>query len=70
MSNTKVVFLHGFSQEEISRIIRGVKSVAADPGSVAFCMTTENNLEWKVKDLIKDVTEEHAFLRDNPPGAE
>ena len=25
-------------------------------------MTTENNLEWKIRDLIADVTEEHAYM--------
>ena len=50
--DTKVVFVHGFSQEEVSRIMRGVRSVVADPGSVAFCMSTEKNVEWKVKSLI------------------
>ncbi len=68
MDDHKVVFLHGFSQEEISRIMKGVRSVAADPGSVAFCMSTMNNLEWKVKDLLKDVAEEHEYMKKNPPG--
>ena len=66
-ADLKVVFMHGFSQEEISRIMRGVKSIVEDPGAVAFCMSTDNNLDWKVRDLIKDVTEEHAYMRDNPP---
>ena len=65
--DTKVVFVHGFSQEEVSRIMRGVRSVVADPGSVAFCMSTEKNVEWKVKSLIADVTEEHEYMKRNPP---
>ena len=68
MDDHKVVFLHGFSQEEISRIMKGVRSVVADRGSVAFCMSTRNNLEWKVKDLLKDVSEEHEYMKKNPPG--
>jgi hypothetical protein len=67
MDEYKVVFMHGFSQEEMARIIRGVKSIVEDPGAVAFCMSTENNLEWKVKDLIADVTEEHDYMKKNPP---
>ena len=64
---TRVVYMHGFSEEEISRIMRGVRSVVADPGSVAFCMSTEKNVEWQVKALLADVTEEHEYLRRNPP---
>jgi hypothetical protein len=48
--------------------MKGVRSVVADPGRVAFCMSTRNNLEWKVKDLLKDVTEEHEYMKKNPPG--
>lgn len=70
MDNSKVVFLHGFTQEEITRIIRGVRSVVEDSGSVAFCMSTEKNLEWKVKDLMADVTEEHEYMKRNPPGSQ
>ena len=67
MADYKVIFMHGFSQEEMSRIMRGVRSVVEEPGAVAFCMSTERNLEWKVGDLIKDVTEEHDYLKKNPP---
>ena len=59
----RVVFMHGFSQDEMGRIMRGVKSVADDPSKVAFCMSTENNLDWKIRDLIEDVTEEHAYMK-------
>lgn len=68
MDEHKVVFMHGFSQEEMTRIIKGVRSVVEDQGSVAFCMSTKNNLEWKVKDLIADVVEEHEYMKRNPPG--
>ena len=63
----RVVFMHGFSHDEVVRIMRGVKSVVGDPETVAFCMSTENNLEWKISDLINDVTEEHDYMRKNPP---
>ena len=65
----KVVFMHGFTQDEIGRILRGVKSVVEDPGMVAFCMSTENNMDWKIRELIDDVTEEHDFMKKNPPTA-
>ena len=59
--------MHGFSEEEISLIMRGVRSVVTDPSSVAFCMSTEKNVEWKGKALLADVTEEHEYMRRNPP---
>lgn len=63
----KIVFMHGFTQDEMGRILRGVKSIVDDPGKVAFCMSTKNNLDWKIRDLIDDVTEEHEYMKNNPP---
>ncbi len=65
MSDRRVVFLHGFSDEEITRIIRGVKSVVGDADSAAFCTSTATNLEWKVQDLIDDVLKEHDYMKKN-----
>ena len=64
----RVIFMHGFTQEEMTRIMRGVRSVVEDPTEVAFCTSTPNNLEWRVRDLLKDVMEEHEYMRNNPPG--
>ena len=64
-----MVFMHRFTQDEMGRILRGVKSIVEDPGTVAFCMSTENNLDWKIRDMLNDVTEEHDFMRKNPPPA-
>ena len=66
----KVVFMHGFNSDEMGRIVRGVKSIVEDSSSVAFCMSTENNLDWTIRDLLNDVTEEHDYMRKNPPAAD
>lgn len=58
----KLIMLHGFSQEEALGLLRMIKANQEDPRSVAFCMTTETNMDWKIKDLIADVTEEHAYM--------
>lgn len=63
----RIVFMHGFTQDEMGRIMKGVKSVVDDLGKVAFCMSTENNVDWKIRDLIADVTEEHDYMKKNPP---
>jgi hypothetical protein len=58
----KLIMLHGFTQEEALRCIRAVKAASEDPKSIAFCMTTETNLDWKVKELIAEVLEEHTYM--------
>lgn len=66
-SEDRVIFLHGFSQDEIRKILSAVKLAFEKPLDIAFCMSTPNNLNWKVKDLIKDVREDHEYLKRNPP---
>lgn len=68
-----VVFLHGFSREQLFAIMRAVKSAAEgagiDPSSIAFSSSTPTNLQWKVQDLIAEVREEHEYMKHNPPQA-
>jgi hypothetical protein len=63
----KVVFLHGFSKDEALAAMRAVKAAVADPASIAFSMSTETNLSWKVSDLVKEVSREHGEMTG--PGA-
>ncbi|QQO10494.1 DUF3783 domain-containing protein [Breznakiella homolactica] len=66
-----VVFLHGFENEELLTVVRAVKKALAeageDPGAVAFASSTPNNIDWTVKDLIREVREEHDYMKKNPP---
>ena len=57
--NEKVILINGFSKDETMEIMRAVKNVLKNPQQVAFCMGTESNMQWKVKDLIEQVAEEH-----------
>jgi len=50
------------------KMMKAVKSTVKDPSGVAFSMTTPTNIEWKIKDLVNEVREEHEYLRANPPG--
>jgi hypothetical protein len=34
-----------------------------------FAMTTENSLQMKLADLIEDMSEDHEYLKNNPPNA-
>ncbi len=67
MRDGKLILLHGFSHEEINKILKAVKAVAEDPKDIAFAMSTPTNLEWKIKDLIHDVRGDHEYLKKNPP---
>ncbi|MFP4364582.1 MAG: DUF3783 domain-containing protein [Spirochaetia bacterium] len=68
MDSEKMVFLHGFSQREALKIMKLVKTGLDDTGEIAFSMSTEKNMEWKVRDLVQEVLEEHEYMKKNPPG--
>ncbi len=60
--NDKLILFHGFNEEEARFLLRLVKENLENSKDIAFCMSTETNLEWKLRDLVKDVTEEHAYM--------
>jgi hypothetical protein len=66
-----VVFLHGFEGDALMTIIQAVKKAAPqagiDPASIAFTSSTPTNRKWKVKDLIREVRQEHEYFRTHPP---
>ncbi len=60
----KIVILHGFEAEEAVAVMRAVKAALPAARDAAFATSTPHNLEWKLKELVEHVTEEHeAFLR-------
>jgi len=63
----RMVLIHGFSRDETVAIMRAAKSAVEDPQGVAFTTSTPSNIEWKLKDLIVEVREEHDYMRKNPP---
>ena len=58
----KLIFINGFSREEVFEIMRAVKKVVKEPQDVAFCMGTHDNMSFTVKELISQVTEEHRMM--------
>jgi hypothetical protein len=57
------------------RLLRVVAAAKQQPeaqqvstGDLIFAKSTENSLEMKLADLIEDMSEDHAYLRNNPPG--
>lgn len=66
----RVIIMNGFSAEEMDTILKAVKTSVADPKDVIFAMTTKTSVEMKVRDLIEDMTEDHEYLKKNPPTME
>lgn len=60
--DSRLILFHGFNEEEARFLLRLIRANLEKNSDIAFCTTTEKNLEWKLKDLIKDVTEEHAYM--------
>ena len=58
----KVVVMHGFTQEEAVAAMRAIKVALQVQNEVAFAMSTETNLAWKLSDLVEHVLEEHEFM--------
>lgn len=71
--DTPVVLMHGFSSDQAIAIMRAARKAAqeagADPASIAFATTTATNLEWKVKDFVQEVSQEHEYMKKNPPSS-
>lgn len=65
MEDKRVIYMHGFSKEEAVKIMRSVKGALETPADIAFSMSTQTNVEWKVKDLITEVAEEHEYMMKN-----
>ncbi|MFW6363423.1 MAG: DUF3783 domain-containing protein [Spirochaeta sp.] len=63
----KVVIMNGFTQDEIHRLMQAVKKEFGKGHDIIFAMTTERSLEMKLSDLIIDMSEDHAYLKANPP---
>ncbi len=63
----KAVILHGFSREQIFTIMRAIKREMGPEEDIAFAMTTPHSLTMQLGEVVKDVTEEHAYMKNNPP---
>jgi hypothetical protein len=68
---TPVVLLHGFSSDQALAVMRAAKAAAAeagvDPTAIAFAMSTATNVDWKVSQLLEEVSQEHQYMKKNQP---
>ncbi|MCF6334236.1 MAG: DUF3783 domain-containing protein [Spirochaetales bacterium] len=60
----KVIFFHGFERDDVFKIIKAIKAAVPNPGDIAFSTSTPTNLEWKIKDMVTEVMEDHAFFKE------
>lgn len=66
----KTVFLHNFSNKEISLILSAITKFYPDKEDrkkLVFARTTEKSLQMKVNEWIIDTAEDHLYLIENPP---
>lgn len=61
MDQYPVIIMHDIPQEKLAIVMRAVR--AALKTDVIFSITTETNLEWKVKDLITELISEHEYMK-------
>jgi len=54
--------MHGLTQDEAVAAMRAVKSSLGVKDEVAFAMSTEANLGWKLAELVEHVLEEHELI--------
>ncbi len=57
--------------KKVLRVIAAAKQLPVTrevaPGDLIFARTTENSLQMKLADLIVDMSEDHEYLKNNPP---
>ncbi len=63
----KTIVLHGFTKEELVPFIRFIKQGIPEMKNAIFASTTPTSLEWKLSDLIEELSKEHAYMQQNPP---
>ena len=61
-----VIVLHAFDNREISLIMRAVKG-ALGGRDIIFAKSTPTSLKMRLGDVVDDVSEDHEYIKKNPP---
>ena len=61
------IILHGFSDHDIGAILRAVKTLFVPKRDIVFAKTTTTSLKMRLGELIEDISEDHEYLKNNPP---
>jgi len=59
----KVIIFHGFSKEELPAIMKAIKDTAGKGADIIMAVSTPTSLEWKLNDLIAELTREHEYFK-------
>ncbi len=59
--------MHGYTYEEINKVMKAVKSLFVERRNLVFATSTERSLQMKLGELIEDMCEDHEYLLKNPP---
>ena len=67
----RVILFHGFPPEELNALIDALKlSQTFDRRKIIMATTTEQSINWQVRDLIDELVQEHAYFhgkKENTP---
>ncbi|MFA7567294.1 MAG: DUF3783 domain-containing protein [Alkalispirochaeta sp.] len=65
--DNRVIIMHGMDNVEIDLVMRAVRKALDKSRDIIFAKTTKNSLKMTVTELINDLTEDHQYLKENPP---
>lgn len=63
----RVMIMHGFENADIDRVMRSVREALGRPKDLIFAKSTANSLQMPLGELIQDMSEDHEYLKNNPP---
>ncbi len=58
----KIIVFHGFSKEKLNKVINAIKKVS-EGDNIIMAVSTPTSLEWKLKELIEELTKEHEYMK-------
>ena len=63
----RVMIMHGFENADIDRVMKAVREALGRPKDLIFAKSTPNSLKMQLGELIQDMSEDHEYLKNNPP---
>jgi lysophospholipid acyltransferase (LPLAT)-like uncharacterized protein len=58
----KIIVFHGFSKKQLNKVIEAIKKVS-EGENIIMAVSTPTSLEWKLKELIEELTKEHEYMK-------
>lgn len=60
----KVIYLHGFTKQELYALVDVIKKNTPNPREIAFATTTKNNLKMTIEQMIGEVRSDHNYMEE------